>query len=216
MTISATNQGLRSGVCTSTSRPSSPFAGQLIFETDTNRLAVWNGTSWVFLADADTPSGLQLVKTQTIGSAVSSVTVTNAFSSEFENYRISIIGGVTSLNNNLILTLGSTATGYYRFAVYGAFNASTVSGSNVSNGTGWTDVVQGNTESFYGEVILSRPFETDRTHMTSQTSTSTTTGLYVSQGGFLNNDTSYTDFTLTTSTGTITGGTIRVYGYRNS
>jgi hypothetical protein len=35
-------------------------------------------------------------------------------------------------------------------------------------------------------------------------------------GGFLNNTTSYTAFTFTPSSGTLTGGTIRVYGYRNS
>jgi hypothetical protein len=31
--------------------------------------------------------------------------------------------------------------------------------------------------------------------------------------GYLDNTTSYTDFTLTPSSGTLTGGTIRVYGY---
>jgi hypothetical protein len=32
----------------------------------------------------------------------------------------------------------------------------------------------------------------------------------------LNDTTAYTAFTLTTSSGTITGGTIKVYGYQNS
>jgi hypothetical protein len=36
--------------------------------------------------------GLTLVKTQTVGTAVSSVTVTNAFSATFENYRVSFTG----------------------------------------------------------------------------------------------------------------------------
>lgn len=33
-------------VCTSTSRPAAPYAGQEIFETDTNLLKVWSGTAW--------------------------------------------------------------------------------------------------------------------------------------------------------------------------
>ena len=35
------------GVCTSTTRPVSPYAGQHIYETDTNLQYVWNGTVWV-------------------------------------------------------------------------------------------------------------------------------------------------------------------------
>lgn len=53
MTISATTQGLRPGVCTSTSRPSSPFDGQVIYETDTNRVAVWDNTAWTYLTGAN-------------------------------------------------------------------------------------------------------------------------------------------------------------------
>ena len=34
-------------ICTSTTRPASPFIGQGIFETDTQRIRFWNGTTWV-------------------------------------------------------------------------------------------------------------------------------------------------------------------------
>jgi hypothetical protein len=47
MTISATSQGLRMGVATSSSRPAVPFDGQVISETDTDSLKVYNGTAWV-------------------------------------------------------------------------------------------------------------------------------------------------------------------------
>jgi hypothetical protein len=33
-------------VCTSGTRPSSPIVGQLVYETDTDNLSIWNGTSW--------------------------------------------------------------------------------------------------------------------------------------------------------------------------
>lgn len=35
------------GVCTSTTRPQSPYHGQHIYETDTNLQYVWNGSAWV-------------------------------------------------------------------------------------------------------------------------------------------------------------------------
>jgi hypothetical protein len=34
------------GVCTSSTRPASPYQGQAIYETDTNKLLIWNGTAW--------------------------------------------------------------------------------------------------------------------------------------------------------------------------
>jgi hypothetical protein len=35
------------GVCTSSTRPASPYAGQHIYETDTNLQFVWNGSAWI-------------------------------------------------------------------------------------------------------------------------------------------------------------------------
>lgn len=44
---------LRPGVCTSSSRPGSPFDGQVIYETDTNVLSIYDGSSWVTVGDTD-------------------------------------------------------------------------------------------------------------------------------------------------------------------
>jgi hypothetical protein len=38
---------LKQGVCTSSTRPASPFEGQIIYETDTDRVLVYNGSSWI-------------------------------------------------------------------------------------------------------------------------------------------------------------------------
>lgn len=52
MTISATTQGLKPGICTSTTRPVTPFTGMIIYETDTSLAKVWTGSAW-----ADYPAG---------------------------------------------------------------------------------------------------------------------------------------------------------------
>ena len=49
MTISATTQGLKPGVCTSSNRPANPYDGMVIYMTDVDQTAVWDGTSWVGL-----------------------------------------------------------------------------------------------------------------------------------------------------------------------
>lgn len=38
---------LTPGVCTSTTRPTAPFEGQMIFETDTKNSLIYNGSAWV-------------------------------------------------------------------------------------------------------------------------------------------------------------------------
>ena len=40
---------VKPGVCTSTTKPASPFDGQVIYMTDVDQSAVWDGTSWVGL-----------------------------------------------------------------------------------------------------------------------------------------------------------------------
>ena len=37
---------VKPGVCTSSTRPASPYEGQMIYETDTDKTLVWNGTAW--------------------------------------------------------------------------------------------------------------------------------------------------------------------------
>jgi len=41
---------IKPGVCTSTTRPTVPYEGQLIYETDTDRVAAYNGSAWVYTA----------------------------------------------------------------------------------------------------------------------------------------------------------------------
>lgn len=47
MTISTNGTGVRPGVVTSTTRPSSPYEGMMIYETDTKQVMVWSGSSWI-------------------------------------------------------------------------------------------------------------------------------------------------------------------------
>lgn len=49
MAISSSATGLRPGVCTSTTRPSAPYTGQIIYQTDDGQMLVWNGSAWASL-----------------------------------------------------------------------------------------------------------------------------------------------------------------------
>lgn len=170
----------------------------------------YNGSSWVNLS-----SGLSLIKTQSIGSVVASVTVTDAFSATYEDYLIIVSGGVASTDNVLNLTLGATATGYYWRGQYGTYSTTTVSGDNAQNTTSWVGGL-GSANNLDATITVKQPFTAKNTTYTQASSRSATNGISATYGGYLANTTSYTAFTITASTGTLTGGTIRVYGYQNS
>lgn len=220
MTISATTQGLRPGVCTSTSRPSTPFTGQLIFETDTNRLAVWNGTSWVFLADADTPSGLQMVKAETSFSAASSITVDNVFTSEFRNYSL-LVNFTTSSTGVLNLRLrsgGTSAATNYNY-IQGYFLTSSAAAATATSQTSF--LIGGDTNGSFlsvANVLVAGPNVAQPTILYSQNprhATNYTSPQLNLIHGSHTTSSAYDGFEMLTSSGTATG-TYTVYGYRNS
>jgi hypothetical protein len=77
MAISNNSTGLRPGVCTSTTRPTNPYEGFMIYETDTDMVAIWNGTAWRYIS-ATTPTNgtvLQIVS-NTYATQLSSTSAT--------------------------------------------------------------------------------------------------------------------------------------------
>jgi hypothetical protein len=160
-------------------------------------------------------SGLTLVTAQTIGTTVSSVTVSSAFSATYDNYLITVNGGVASTDNNLKITLGATTTAYYTAGFYMFYNSTTVTGFKDENTNGITMGI-GSSTNLAGQITLQNPNLAKTTQHNVVYSGNGTTSNMSMAAGFLNNTTQYTAFTITATTGTLTGGTIRVYGYQNS
>jgi hypothetical protein len=158
--------------------------------------------------------GLFHIKTQTIGSGVSSVTVTGAFSSDFDNYLITVSGGANNINGSALnLKLGSTVTGYYYSLSYTTYNATPAATGAALTGN-WDYVGSGQTNGLNALIELNSPFLSKGTSIRASIANGT---FYAgNQAGYLNNSTSYTSFILATAVGTMTGGSIRVYGMRNS
>lgn len=91
MTVSNLSTGMRPGVCLSTSRPTVPYVGQTIFETDTNKLLVWNGTVWVIPnSPAQNPAGLEFVSTTTFTTGTSVSLPTGTFTTSYTNYLLKV------------------------------------------------------------------------------------------------------------------------------
>jgi hypothetical protein len=158
-------------------------------------------------------AGLVLIKTQTIGTTVSSVTVTDAFSATYDDYKITISGGVASAQNVLSMKMGATATGYYSARLFYTYAAAAVTAGNSSAATSWAFVGGMTANGLSMDIDLFQPFTAKQTTYTGVFNIASTTGSVQNTGGYLDNTTSYTDFEIIPNLGTLTGGKISVYGY---
>jgi hypothetical protein len=171
------------------------------------------GLKWATPASG---GGLTFIKSQTIGSAVSSVTVTDAFSATYDNYLITFTGGAASADGiDLQLQFGSTTTGYAFSGYYQSTTSATINAyasnsiSNISLGTM-------STLGAAVEAFVTNPFLSRRTSAATRGTPLISGDMRTDYAGRVENTTSYTSFKILTASGTMTGGEIRVYGYQNS
>ena len=202
---------IKPGVCTSTTRPTVPYEGQLIYETDTDMVASYNGSAWV----SESP-GLQHIRTTTF-SSVSSVAVDNVFTSQHANYFLTFeITAASGTNADIRYQYragGVDTTTLYVTEFISQYSGTATSGE-VSVG------IVGSVDTTYpvysqGNAVIQSPQLAQRTVMTVN-------------GGWVNNlgqprqlrffsyqdsATQFDGIKLFTSSGTFTG-TFRIYGYR--
>lgn len=149
----------------------------------------------------------------TIGSAVSSITVQGAFSAAYDNYKIVISGGTATVLDSFSLQLTGLTSNYRHQFIFGGYS-STLTGNGSIGNSNWPYVGFHSTAYLDMNVDLRNPFLAKPTIMTAigiagSTYSGTNTGLQADL-------TSTTGFTITLgAAGTITGGTIRIYGYNN-
>jgi len=216
-------------VANTAARPTSPFTGQAIYQVDTNQYLIWNGTAWVIPnTPAQNPTGLELITTATctsggtasggvitIGSAVSSVTVATAFSATYDNYRI-VISNVTGPNNtDYGIAFEASGTNHRFVGWYMAFTGTTLT-PTYSNGYSFIPVSWASSSTAYNSFAsfdVLGPYLPIVPRVISPWTGSGFSGHY---SGLWADTTSVTGFIIKPASGTLTGGTIRVYGYRNT
>ena len=168
-----------------------------------------NATGDVRVAGA--PVGKVLVYEGTVGSGVSSFTASNVFSSAYDNYEVIVNGMDCSVDGIVLgLRLGSSTTNYsyggyyiiYSTGASGFFSSTT----ETSWGVGYTDT-RGVT-GFVAQILC--PNLAIRTKFTS---VSPGNNVQRSVAGEHSSNTAHTSFTLLPSSGTMTGGVVRVYGH---
>jgi hypothetical protein len=211
----------QAGVCTSSTRPASPYEGQVIYETDTDRVLVWNNSAWV-----DPSTGRAEKGGFTFIKSVSLTTVTNnvsdVFSSTYDAYRV-VISNLTNastttrvVNIRFRTSSDDSSSNYFwgESFVYGTNQVGDASstgqtsaqifafGDGANDGSGVSmDIINPNlsvSTVFMGKSVVYQPNVTS----------------YVLRNiyGGVNTTTQYTGFSVIGATDNL-GGTVRVYGY---
>jgi hypothetical protein len=174
-------------------------------------------TSGEILTAADTNtylanSGSVLLKTQTIGNGVSSVQVTDAFSSTYDNYFVQITNCGASASTFLRLRLGAKVTGYQFGLIFNSYNNVTTSlGSSTATYFEYV-AAMASSQKLNCSIPINGP--NIASHTAVGPSSYADAGAAGTMNGIDLSTTQYTDFTISPASGTFTGGTIRVYGYR--
>jgi hypothetical protein len=211
--------GLQPAVCTSTTRPAAPYAGQMIFETDTNRVVIYKSSSWVYIADADTPPSLELIATKDASS--NAIQIDNCFSSTYRSYRI--IGNLRGSNGGgvtvwmkLVKSGTASSAGYYTLSNYNTASGGPTRDYSTNASTGWWAGVVADVASDSFSLDIYEPFvSTVKTSITgSLVSFGSSQAWQAVTGGFHNTADSYDGVYLYPNSGNMTGS-IAVYGYRN-
>jgi len=163
--------------------------------------------------------GLWLVKSQAVGSGVSSVTVTSCFNADYDNFLVtfnniaSTGGNGGTLNFQMVSSSTPSTTGYFGNTFFivsgGGGGLSNAPFNNAANGEACS-ITTASTNN--GALNLQGCFLASYTRYQHN---STDNNYYRMHSGAHCVATSYDGIRIIPSAGTITGGTIRVYGYRN-
>jgi hypothetical protein len=193
----------------------SPVEGMYAHLNDTDTLQFYNGSAW---ANAGASGALELISSQTVGSAVTSVTFNDVFSASYSEYKIIHNINSSSANNSLLMRMrvagADNTTSDYRWGEYniGSFVSKAAQSTNNSTTAYWALSSFAQTFGGSGCTEISSPFEAQYTKFTHF---GNGYFLAISAGGFIQT-TSFTGFTMYADTGNITGGTISVYGYKKA
>jgi hypothetical protein len=195
---------------------------QTLAQYQSARLVRTGSDAWTVTPDSGSAgggaSGLTLIAAQAIGTAVSSVTVSNCFSATYDSYQVFINDSSASTTDYISLRLGVSGTpstaSYDSGFVQTAYSGSSVSGAGSPNAN--RVEYAGRCTAFFVELDckIIDPFTIKHTRFHSQYTNGDVGAMH--HVGLHRQTTSYNDLIVISNGATMTGGTIRVYGYQNS
>ena len=189
-------------------------------------MAVKTFTTAEVLTSSDTNtylanSGLVYVKGQTIGTGVTSQLISGCFSATYDAYRVVITNmtmSSTAYSTSVFAKMhtgSAAASSAYNYGIAQVdMAAGTVSANKQLSGTNGVFIGGGTGDKFGTSFDVINPFIATHTLFPVISVTADTSGYSGSGAGMHQISTAYSSLQILVSTGTMTGGTIIVYGYR--
>ena len=182
-------------------------AGAVLTAAQMNAIGMWQ------ITPSSVTNGTLSGGTATIGNAVASCTINGCFNSDFDAYRVHIFGVQASAAGGLGIQIGTITTNVY----YGNLNYQLYTGTTLTvesyNGVGQMFIAL----SASADAALSSSFDL---FYPNSTTSKTLHGTYYGRGYtgqfgcLVLSSTAQTSLKIFNSSGTLTGGTVRIYGYR--
>ncbi len=142
--------------------------------------------------------------------------VPDAFNSTYDNYKVIYSGGTGSgISIGLRLALTGSSTAYFNSLIYLPYSGGGVQNIPNNNSLGYwqySGAADANSNAFL-EADIFEPFLARSTRFFSQWVQTDAAGF---NAGIHKANTSFTGLTVGTDSGTVTGGTVTVYGYRKA
>ena len=184
--------------------------GQVLTAAQMNAVGLWRVTSCTATFTGGT-GGSVSDGVVTIGTNNTAITVSSAFSADFDNYRIILSNATASAGDNSIFFRpgGDATANYSTNGFYLQYTGATGSPneSNVTNG-----VAVGITSTTATSVAFD-VFNPQKATWTFVTGGNAGSGFMAFYAGVHKVSTAYTSFVIRLATANFTGGTIKVYGY---
>lgn len=194
--------------------------GQLCYLESTNVVQYYDGAAWATLAPAPAvSSGLTLIS-QGTKSAATTQSFNSVFSTDYRNYKV-ILSQITSSTDNqeIYLRVGTSGTPFtgnnYKFNRVQVSGGGAVSGSGATTNTNMTIVPNSGVANNFVEMTFNSPFESERTIINAQTLGNRAS--FIPEIFFqllvIDTATSYTDISVTTSSGANFTCNYAIYGF---
>ena len=165
------------------------------------------------------PAGLKLISSTTASG--SSISVNNCFSATYVNYFIVVSQLISSATAGLTFKLRASGTdssaSYYAVAVDPVYSSGAYSSRTANNAASVVMPITQvqTTDRAGGTIFIQQPFAAQTTTFQFSGQDAVTNRGINNGSGYHNVSSSYDGFSLILSTGTFSGGTIKVYGLAN-
>lgn len=183
--------------------------GQLCYLEDSNVVQYYDGAAWATVGPASSGA---LVRTGGGALSGASTTISNVFSATYTNYIVTVSDVRCSTDVEIYCRMGATSTGYYYSAPRAIYSTGAYNGQTNNNSGQWSIGTSSSTVSHGQTLFFGNPYLSQETSIQGIWLDIRTTGGSAALGGFLDNNTSYTDIYFAPSSGTFSSGTVNVYG----